>query len=100
MSKEAKKASFVLSANVFGIQSTSDLYEKVKPFFKKYPLRAKKRHDFALWAKALEIIYSNKKRRRAYSIQDNKMLNKFRNDMRIYKQKRDREYVNEPRLLK
>ena|SRR3989344_4725769 len=84
----------------FGIQNANDLYEKVKPFFKKYPLRAKKRHDFALWAEALEIIYSNKKSRRAYSVQDHKILSNFRNDMRVYKQKSNREYANKPILLK
>lgn len=81
-----------------GIQNTNELYNKVLPFFRKFPLRAKKRHDFELWATALEIIYNNKKNRRAYSQKDHKVLTKLRNDMRVYKQKIDREYANKPEL--
>jgi len=40
----------------FSVQNSKDLMEKIIPFFKKYPLRAKKSHDFQLWVRAVEII--------------------------------------------
>lgn len=79
-----------------GIQNITDLYEKVMPFFKKYPLRAKKRKDFELWCRALEIVYRNKKNRASHSIEDHRILSNIREGMRTYKSKLDREYKNKP----
>jgi len=44
----------------YSVQSIDDLYNKVIPFFEKYPLSGKKNNDFGLWAKAVRIIYQNK----------------------------------------
>lgn len=78
------------------IQNVDDLYTKILPFFKKYPLRAKKRHDFELWSKALQIRYGNKHDRVSCSPEDNKILFSIRQKMREYKSKMDRRYRNSP----
>lgn len=44
-------------ACAFTVSKVSDLFEKVIPFFEKYPLRAKKRLDFAIWKKAVTLMY-------------------------------------------
>ena len=43
----------------FAVQGPIDLFKKVIPFFRKYPLRAKKKEDFELWSQAVTIIYNN-----------------------------------------
>ena len=80
----------------FGVQNTDDAYNKVLPFFRKFPLRAKKRYDFELWSKALELIYRKKKDRKPYAAKDHSLLKEIRTQMRTYKQKLDREYRNSP----
>ena len=44
----------------FSVQKISDIAEIVVPFFKKNLLKDKKKHDFELWSKAIEIIHRNK----------------------------------------
>jgi hypothetical protein len=44
----------------FSVQKISDITEVVVPFFKKNCLADKKRKDFELWTKAVEIIQRNK----------------------------------------
>jgi len=44
----------------FSVQKISDISETVVPFFKKNCLADKKKKDFELWAKAVEIIQKNK----------------------------------------
>ena len=44
----------------FSVQKISDITEAVVPFFKKNCLSNKKKKDFDLWAKAVEIIQKNK----------------------------------------
>lgn len=44
----------------FSVQRISDIAETVVPFFRKNKLADKKKHDFELWAKAVEIIQKNK----------------------------------------
>jgi len=80
----------------FGVQNIDDAHNKVSPFFIKFPLRAKKRHDFELWDKAIEIIYRKKKSKELYSTKDHSLLKEIRTKMRVYKQKLDREYKNNP----
>lgn len=80
----------------FGVQHIDDLHQKILPFFKKYPLRAKKRHDFNLWRGALEILYKNKKNRIRCSVDNNKKLSEIRNRMRTYKSHMRRGYKNRP----
>lgn len=80
----------------FGVQHIDDLYKKVMPFFKTYELRAKKRHDFDLWCKALDILYQNKKARQGCSPTDHKTLLNIREKMRTYKSYLGRGYKNQP----
>ena len=44
----------------FSVQKISDIAEVVVPFFKKNILSDKKKKDFELWAKGVEIIQRNK----------------------------------------
>lgn len=80
----------------FGVQNIDDAHNKVLPFFRKFQLRAKKRYDFELWGKALELIYRKKKNRESFAIKDHNLLKKIRTQMRAFKQKMDREYRNSP----
>jgi len=82
----------------FGVQNIDDAYNKVLPFFKKFPLRAKKKYDFELWSKALELIYKKKKNREPYTIKDHELLKEIRTKMKVFKQKTNREYRNSPLL--
>lgn len=82
----------------YGVQDMNDIKNKIIPFFRHYPLRAKKKHDFDLWLKAAEIIYSHKKRGADYkSSEINKLLN-IRLNMKIYKSRNNKGYANMPRL--
>jgi len=44
----------------FSVQKIEDIKEKIIPYFKKNSLAGKKKNDFNLWQKAVEIIYNNK----------------------------------------
>jgi len=44
----------------FSVQKISDIAEIVVPFFKKNVLADKKKKDFELWAKGVEVIQKNK----------------------------------------
>ena len=44
----------------FSVQKISDIFETVVPFFRKNRLADKKKKDFELWAKAVEILQKNK----------------------------------------
>ena len=44
----------------FSVQSIGDISKSVVPFFRKNSLADKKKKDFELWAKAVEIIHRNK----------------------------------------
>jgi hypothetical protein len=44
----------------FSVQKISDIAETVVPFFRKNMLADKKKKDFELWAKAVDIICKNK----------------------------------------
>ena len=44
----------------FSVQKISDIAETIVPFFKKNLLTDKKKKDFELWSKAVEIIHRNK----------------------------------------
>lgn len=79
------------------IQNIDELYTKILPFFKNYPLRAKKKHDFKLWAEALNIRYGNKQNRVGCSEEDHKVLFSIRQKMRAYKSRMDRGYRNSPK---
>jgi len=45
----------------YAVNDINDLTNKVAPFFKKYLLRAKKRHDFELWKEAVKIFKRNQR---------------------------------------
>lgn len=85
----------------FGIQNMDDLFNKILPFFRKYPLRAKKRLDYELWSKALLLLYKYKIGKykigqRRCSTNDHKVLFEIRKQMRTYKSKMSRGYKNSP----
>lgn len=80
----------------FGVQHIDDLHVKILPFFRKHPLRAKKRFDFELWAKALTLLYKNKKKGVGCSLTDHQLLLQIRKDMRAFKSKMSRGYKNTP----
>ena len=44
----------------FSVNRLEDLSSIVVPFFEKYPLHAKKKHDFFLWEEALRILNRNR----------------------------------------
>ena len=44
----------------FSVQKIGDVAELVVPFFRKNQLANKKKHDFEMWSKAVEIIQKNK----------------------------------------
>lgn len=44
----------------FSVQKLDDINNFIMPFFKKNKLAGKKKKDFELWQKAVQIIYSNK----------------------------------------
>jgi hypothetical protein len=44
----------------FSVQKISDITETIVPFFRKNSLALKKKKDFELWSKAVEIIQRNK----------------------------------------
>jgi hypothetical protein len=44
----------------FSVQNISDISETIVPFFRKNLLTGKKKNDFELWTKAIEIIQRNK----------------------------------------
>lgn len=44
----------------FSVQKISDISQAVIPFFKKNQLLDKKKKDFELWSKGVDIIYRNK----------------------------------------
>lgn len=44
----------------FSVQKIDDIAGVVVPFFKKHCLEKKKKNNFELWAKSVEIIYKNK----------------------------------------
>jgi hypothetical protein len=77
----------------FSVQKISDIAEGVVPFFKKNCLSDKKKKDFELWAKGVEIIQRNK----------GKYLASWKkNDLNslIQIQKSAAKYKNKPRQLK
>ena len=78
------------------IQNIHDLHDKVMPFFKLYPLRAKKLHDFKLWCQALVILYNNKINKLRCSDEQHKRLLGIRKEMRVYKSAFNKEYKNTP----
>lgn len=44
----------------YSVVGFDDLSTKIVPFFKKYPLHAKKKRDYLLWAEAVAILIKNK----------------------------------------
>jgi len=42
---------------LYVVRRTADLYHVIVPLFEKYPLRAKKRKDFEVWKRLIDIKY-------------------------------------------
>lgn len=83
----------------YSIQNINDLYEKVRPFFTKYSLRARKKTDFELWSQSLKIVYENKKNKRSCTPGDNQKLAALRQKMKDHKAIGSKEYKNTPILV-
>lgn len=45
------------------VSNIDDLKNIISPFFKKHQLQGKKKHDFVLWAEAINILYKNKRQK-------------------------------------
>lgn len=60
--KELGVGSLSISKNQarLSVQKLKDIAEIIIPFFQKNALSEKKKKDFSLWAKGVEIIYKNK----------------------------------------
>lgn len=44
----------------YKVSSLKDISEKIIPFFKQYPLQAKKKHNFAIFCKVAELMLSKR----------------------------------------
>lgn len=51
---------------IYGVQSVADLTNIVIPHFERYPLRAKKRNDFLIWRKGVDLMAEIQSRPRVY----------------------------------
>lgn len=81
----------------YAVNDISDLNDKIVPFFDRYRLQAKKKHDFQLWKEAVAIIKMNQRlnlNRRAgdryfhktnWDIKDLKRLEEIHRAMKSYK---------------
>ena len=88
----------------YAVNVINDLSEKIVPFFMKYHLHGKKRHDFELWREALVIFKKNyhpgpriKKGERKFkkamqNPEDVKHLQEIHEAMKLYKSKRPAEW--------
>lgn len=89
---------------MYSVQNINDVYTKVVPFFRKYNLYAKKKHDFELWTKAVEIIYKHSKKSyknsksKPYTQKENRILIKLRNNMKKYKAQQSDDYKYFPTI--
>lgn len=52
---------------IFDVSCVADLVGTVIPHFERFPLRAKKRHDFLIWRKAVELMAEVQKRKYGYA---------------------------------
>jgi hypothetical protein len=66
----------------YAINDINDLSNKVVPFFQKYPLHAKKRHDFDLWREAVTIF---KIKQQLWDQKTSQRLIEIREAMKQYK---------------
>jgi len=81
----------------YSITDVGELSGKVIPFFKRYPLQAKKSFDFELWKEAVAIFVRNQRKkvniekgkdgfqRNPWSEEDVSRLKEIYEEMRLYK---------------
>ncbi len=75
----------------YTVSDINDLYYKIIPFFDKYKLRAKKRHDYKLWKEAVEIFKNNQLKigkgvsQKMWDEKDMNRLKEIHNEMMEYK---------------
>lgn len=75
----------------YSVSGIDDLFSKIKPFFSKYKLRAKKKFDYILWSEALDIFKRNQDTvgkgtsQKDWSDKDQKRLFKIHSEMSKYK---------------
>ncbi len=86
----------------YQVSNIDDLKEKIIPFFCKYELHGKKKYDFNLWAKAVDILGKYKSKRGKVNIvkgkrgftkveweeKDLQKLSEIKNEMSVYKSKK------------
>ena len=65
------------------VSSLSEITEKLIPFLKRYPLRAKKKHSFKLFLKAVELF----KRKEHLTLRGIEKLRRIRQEMNKYSKK-------------
>lgn len=53
------------------LSSSVDLWEKVVPHIDKYPLYAKKRHDYVIWRRGVELLCKVRQRTRVHRGEEN-----------------------------
>jgi len=46
----------------YNVARIKDLHDVIVPFFEKYPLRAKKARDFAIWKEAVDLLWEKQQR--------------------------------------
>lgn len=68
----------------YSIRRLSDIRDKLVPFFKKYPLRGKKKKDFALFCKALEEVFEKKRHLTLEGIERLREIRRFMNKRRPF----------------
>ncbi len=83
----------------FAVNAIYDLVSVIVPFFGKYPLHGKKRHDFKLWSEGVMILKRNQRtsinaikgekgfKRTVWDASDLKRLIKIHQEMKPYKSK-------------
>jgi len=75
----------------YSVTSLKDLRDKIIPFFTRHRLYGKKRFDFELWEKAIEILAKNQQgkdfKKIIWDEQDLKSLKEIRERMKQYKSK-------------
>ncbi len=73
----------------YSVQKIDHLYSKVVPLLKKCQLLEKKKNDFELWAKAIEILFQNKRKKiKNWQKEDFVKLIEIQKKMQKYKTKK------------
>jgi len=80
----------------FSVENLSDLHDKVIPFFKKYLLRASKRHNFEVWSEAITKLYIIRNRPRSNVGNKVNISNKERHELMVISEQLTSIQANRP----